>query len=229
MFKIRDVAPGGIPLFLLVSLCLAAPGCQGQVGVLDAAQWDNGGQDGPGAKLDASHKEAGSPPRDGPQKDKGSGPAPDTGKPQPVNCSAIAKQSGWTLCGSTATTCSAVFTDGAGCIKLCKAAGLSCLEVWENIDGQCKADKSKAKLSCSPASGHTSDFCVCGGKSGPCVPKTCASAMLQCGGNHPDGCGGTFSCAGSCPTGMACVQGYCGAPQPMIRRQNCAAVIQVKV
>ena len=200
-------------------LCVVVAGCAGEVTLPDAAPGDSVGGNtldiGPreaGAKQDtggAPGKDTGSPPK----KDKGSNPNNDSGKPPPLaDCSGIAKHPNWQVCGATKTTCLAKFTDSAGCLKVCKAAGMGCLEVWEDVTGKCQADKSKPKLTCVPGSGHQSDYWGCGAKPRGCVPRTCASALLHCGGNHPDGCGGTFSCSGKCPVGMACVKGYCGAP-----------------
>lgn len=85
----------------------------------------------------------------------------------PVDCSPIGEHADWTLCGSTDTTCMAVFTDGAGCAAVCAEAGLDCAEVWENTDDQCAADTGLAELSCDPDTGHQSDYCVCAGEGMP--------------------------------------------------------------
>jgi hypothetical protein len=77
----------------------------------------------------------------------------------PVDCSAI--DAAWELCDSGPDFCAAVFTDGAGCAAVCAAAGLTCSEVWEDVDGECAADMGRAKLDC--ASEHDSDYCVCTG------------------------------------------------------------------
>ena len=55
-----------------------------------------------------------------------------------VDCSGISA-AGYELCASSATSCEAVFTDGAGCDVVCAAAGLACetakenAEAWEEI------------------------------------------------------------------------------------------------
>lgn len=85
----------------------------------------------------------------------------------PVDCSALESDPGWTSCGSTTSTCTAVFDDGSGCAAVCGAAGLGCLEVWEDLPGQCAPDLTRPALACDPGTGHQSDYCVCGG---PYVP-----------------------------------------------------------
>ncbi len=78
----------------------------------------------------------------------------------PVDCSGIAS-AGWELCGSGPDFCAAVFEDGAGCETVCAAAGLGCAEVWENMEGSCAPDTTLPALTCSPGSGHQSDYCLC--------------------------------------------------------------------
>ncbi len=167
----------------------------------------------------------------------------------PGLCDPIGSHAKWALCDSGPGMCAGTFDDSAGCLAFCAAVGLACTEVWENIDGVCAADTDRPALSCSPESGHQSDWCLCGAKpacipdcsgktcgddgcggscggcagqgqclAGQCVacaPQTCASSLLECGSGHADGCGGTFSCAGACPPGLACDGGFCGtAPKP---------------
>jgi pectate lyase len=84
----------------------------------------------------------------------------------PVDCSPIAA-AGHEVCSTTETTCAAVFTDGAGCAAVCAEAGLDCMETWENADGACAPDTSLTELSCEPASGHQSDYCLCVGEGSP--------------------------------------------------------------
>ncbi|MCC6216745.1 MAG: hypothetical protein IT376_17935 [Polyangiaceae bacterium] len=90
----------------------------------------------------------------------GGGSAGAGGSPQPVDCSGISS-AGHQLCASSATTCAAVFTDGAGCDAVCAVAGLSCTSALENVEGQCAADTTRPPVPCS--AGHQSDYCVCGG------------------------------------------------------------------
>ena len=108
--------------------------------------------------------------------------------PAPVDCSAIQAREGWQLCDSTPTSCSAVFTDSAGCDTVCAAVGLECAQVFEDIDGQCQPDTQLPALTCQLASGHISDFCVCGAPSeatcgdGQCsAGETCRSCEADCG------------------------------------------------
>jgi hypothetical protein len=70
--------------------------------------------------------------------------------------------SGVDLCSSTEQNCSIVFDDSSGCVDACAAAGLDCLEVWENVEDACQADTGRTELSCEVASNHESDFCLCG-------------------------------------------------------------------
>ena len=56
-----------------------------------------------------------------------------------------------------------------------------------------------------------------------CVPKTCQSELFHCGQNFDDGCGGTFSCAGTCPPSMACQEGFCGGPPAPCTSNDCPA------
>lgn len=81
----------------------------------------------------------------------------------PVDCSGITA-AGYELCASSATTCEAVFTDGAGCTAVCAAAGLTCASARENVDGACEADTALSAVDCD--SGHDSDYCICSGPAG---------------------------------------------------------------
>ena len=177
-----------------------------------------------------------------------------TSVPAPVDCSAIAAHTDWSLCVESDDRCEAVFEDSAGCMAVCAAAGLVCEQVFEDGDA-CTADTTRPELSCDPPSGHQSDYCVCargtcvpncagkqcgddgcGGSCGPCsgtctpdgqclgcAPLTCDKAMLQCGTGHDDGCSGTFDCAGSCPSGLPCNGGQCGAGPTTCVPGNCPA------
>jgi len=88
----------------------------------------------------------------------------------PVDCSAITETEDWDLCASDATSCSAVFTDGAGCHEVCASVNLGCAEVWDNIDGECAPNTSNPELGCEVLTGHDSDYCVCSGPVGE-TPK----------------------------------------------------------
>jgi pectate lyase len=127
----------------------------------------------------------------------GAGGASQGGAGGAADCSGIAAQ-GWQLCKTGPASCEAVFKDGAGCAAVCAAAGMKCGKVFEDLTGSCAPDTSKAELSCAPASGHQSDYCVCEATSG-CVPSCAGKA---CG---DDGCGGD---CGSCGAG-SCVGGVC--------------------
>jgi len=94
-----------------------------------------------------------------------SGSAGMAGGAGPVDCSAI--DDAWELCDSGPGFCAAVFDDGAGCAAVCAAAGLTCSEVWEDMDGACAPDMTRPALGCDSASGHDSDYCVCTGTGMP--------------------------------------------------------------
>lgn len=121
-----------------------------------------------------------------------------------VDCSAIAAHAGWQLCQATATTCEAVFSDSSGCAAVCAAAGLSCAQSHEDVSGQCAADTSLPPLACA-ATGHKSDYCVCG-KASSCTPD-CSGKV--CGS---DGCGGA---CGTCAAGDGCNGGQCAPLSPV--------------
>lgn len=115
-------------------------------------------------------------------------PPADPGVAPAGACDAIAARATWSVCTSTPSECHAVYEDGAGCDRVCEAAGMRCVEARENDGDRCAAAPSGAYVPCAGA-GHASDYCVC--SSAPCVPS-CAG--VPCGGD--DGCGGT---CGECP------------------------------
>ena len=118
----------------------------------------------------------------------------------PADCAAIAATPGWQLCASGEGTCEAVFTNSAGCQAMCAAVGMTCAQVYEDLDGACAPDLDRPALGCDPPSGHKSDYCVCVSDPEGCMPS-CAGKV--CGG---DGCGG--SCGG-CEAGSTCQAGAC--------------------
>lgn len=114
-----------------------------------------------------------------------------------VNCDPITAQAEWTLCSSTTSTCEGVFEDGAGCQAFCAAVGLPCLAAYDDNEGMCTPNTELPELSCDEDTGHTSDYCVCGGE---CLP-VCDGR--ECG---TDGCGGV---CGTCGDGESCDSGSC--------------------
>ncbi len=76
----------------------------------------------------------------------------------PLDCSGIST-AGHEVCSATNEECTAVFTEGAGCVDVCAAAGLQCAGAYDNVDGQCAGDLAAAEVACN--SGHQSDYCVC--------------------------------------------------------------------
>ncbi len=166
------------------------------------------------APHDAGPRDAGAvgtEPRDGGERDGGAAvdaavrdAGPGDAGVTPVDCAAVDDDPDWTLCAQDVLTCEVLFEDGAGCPAVCAALGLECGGAYENVDGQCAADYARPALSCTEASGHGSDYCVCA--SNTCTP---ACAGRACGA---DGCGGV---CGACPSGETCVDGACeeGAPE----------------
>ncbi|MBM4372522.1 MAG: pectate lyase, partial [Deltaproteobacteria bacterium] len=83
------------------------------------------------------------------------------------------------------------------------------------VPGACAPDcggKECGDDGCGGACGFCGTGGVCEDGQCGCVPLTCLSASLHCGSGHADGCGGTFSCPGSCPPGLSCEGGWCGGP-----------------
>ena len=65
------------------------------------------------------------------------------------------------LCERGADRCAGEFVAGQGCAALCSAAGLRCVESYENIGaGDCRFDAT-APLGCAET-GNMADYCVCG-------------------------------------------------------------------
>jgi len=125
----------------------------------------------------------------------------------PLDCGALAS-AGFEVCEASAERCGTVFRAREGCAAVCASAGLVCVEGWEDVDGMCAADRSRAALGCA-ATGHASDYCVCGREAGPCTPRTCSDMPLACG-VVADGCGGNVDCsATTCAAGTTCTGGTC--------------------
>ena len=149
------------------------------------------------------------PPRtlpDGGGRDAGA--ALDAGTAAPVDCAPLSAR-GFDVCAALPDRCEVVFDDGTGCEEVCRAAGLTCQEVLENVDDACAADRTRPALACAPGTGHGSDFCVCG--RGACEPMTCGDLPMACG-EVADGCGGTIDCGDTCATGTECQSGRCQEP-----------------
>ena len=131
-----------------------------------------------GAPVDQGSKDTGPSPDLG-AADQGS--APDLG-PAPVDCSQVQAQPNWTLCDQRPDTCEVKFTDGAGCQQVCAQLGLMCAQVYEDVDGACAPDTARPALGCAPASGHTSDYCVCTA-TGVC--EDCPTEPVEDCGSYP--------------------------------------------
>ncbi len=76
----------------------------------------------------------------------------------PVDCGPLTA-AGFEVCDSDASYCGVVFTDGAGCSRVCSAAGLQCANAYENAEDECAADLTRSAIDCD--SGHDSDYCRC--------------------------------------------------------------------
>jgi pectate lyase C len=127
-----------------------------------------------------------------------------------VNCDGI-EDAGFELCSATTDTCTAVFTNGAGCTTVCAAAGLTCASANEDVQGECAADTSRPAVACD--SGHSSDYCVCrrtgggGSGSGGSSGATGGTAGSSTGGTST---GGTST--GGTSTGGTSTGGTAGTP-----------------
>jgi len=104
---------------------------------------------------------------------------PDTATSPAVDCSPISAHDDWQLCSADADTCTAVFTDGAGCHELCHSVQLGCAEVWDNIDGECAPNADNPALGCDVLTGHDSDYCVCSGPVGEVPEPTSDTAPYE--------------------------------------------------
>ena len=125
----------------------------------------------------------------------------------PLDCADIDAHPDWQVCSTAPNRCTAVFTDGAGCTAVCRAAGMRCVESFEDVSGACAPDQSRPALGC--ADGHMSDYCVC--HRGVCVPD-CEDRA--CGA---DGCGGV---CGACADDTICRNGVCVSPPDVLCRPD---------
>ena len=76
-------------------------------------------------------------------------------------CQPIADDPGFTLCERSADRCAGEFLSMQQCAAFCAAAGLSCVESYENVGaGECMFDP-RLPLECADR-GHMADYCVCG-------------------------------------------------------------------
>jgi hypothetical protein len=89
------------------------------------------------------------------QPDGGAGGAPSAD----VDCSGIDQNAGYELCEVSPDHCAGVFTNGAGCVAFCAAAGLQCVARYGGEPG---CQQEATQLGCSDQNGHQSDWCVCG-------------------------------------------------------------------
>ena len=73
-------------------------------------------------------------------------------------CTGIAANPSFELCETTATRCAGLFTNGAGCLSFCAAAGLRCAA---HYGGEPGCQKESSSFGCSEDTGHQSDWCEC--------------------------------------------------------------------
>ncbi|MBW1808454.1 MAG: hypothetical protein JRJ87_09700 [Deltaproteobacteria bacterium] len=78
---------------------------------------------------------------------------------EPVDCSGIQANPAFELCDSGPDHCAGVFTNGAGCIAYCAAAGLVCTA---RFGGEPNCQKETITIPCGENNGHMSDWCECG-------------------------------------------------------------------
>ena len=93
--------------------------------------------------------------------DGGTGGAGGTGGGSAGRCDGIRANPAWEVCEETDTTCGGVFTDGAGCVAYCAAAGMTCTARYGGEPGCLK--EAQSELDCSANNGHASDWCECAG------------------------------------------------------------------
>jgi hypothetical protein len=96
----------------------------------------------------------------------------DAGEPPPPGpCDGIRAQAAFEVCAETPTTCAGVFTNGAGCVAYCAAAGMTCRARFGGEPG-CMQEPN-APLDCAADNGHASDWCEC--EAPPAPPHTPAA------------------------------------------------------
>jgi hypothetical protein len=88
----------------------------------------------------------------------GNQPAPDAGVPTGP-CGGIRANSNYEVCVEQPGVCHGVFTNGAGCVAFCAAAGMVCTARFGGEPG-CQKEPQNV-LGCSDNNGHQSDWCEC--------------------------------------------------------------------
>lgn len=116
------------------------------------------GQAGSGPSASGGNAGSGSAGSGGTQ-DAGANPNP----PKPVDCSGIKAKPGFELCGSGLDYCDGVFTNGAGCVAFCAAAGLKCASRYGG-SANCGGPELNNPLACEAYTGNQSDWCHCQGE-----------------------------------------------------------------
>jgi hypothetical protein len=86
-------------------------------------------------------------------------PAP----PEPSPCDGLA-DAGFEICGSGPGICEGVYTGGEGCIALCTAVGMTCIERYGGEPGCLQEADS---IPCDEVNDHASNYCVCQGEPEP--------------------------------------------------------------
>jgi hypothetical protein len=116
--------------------------------------------------------------------------------PEPGRCDGIRAVPAYEVCDETDTTCKGVFTDGAGCVAYCAAAGMDCVASYGGEPG-CMME-ANTPLPCDPPSGHASDWCECAGRP---LPGTGGAGGAGGGGGATTGAGGMAGTGGWAPGG----------------------------
>lgn len=88
--------------------------------------------------------------------------------PPPGPCDGIRNTAGFEVCAETPTTCAGVFSNGAGCVAYCAAAGMNCRARFGGEPG-CMQEPN-APLDCAADNGHASDWCECEAPPAPPPP-----------------------------------------------------------
>lgn len=139
----------------------------------------------------------------------GAGGTGGTGGGSGARCDGIRANPAWEVCEESDTTCGGVFTDGAGCVAYCAAAGMTCTARFGGEPGCLKEPQSE--LDCAADNGHASDWCEC---AGPAIEPDAGSGGSPAGGAGgvagQGAAAGAWSDAGSSATGGSATGGSAG-------------------
>lgn len=99
--------------------------------------------------------------------------------PEPSPCDGLA-EAGFEVCGSSPGICEGVYTGGEGCIALCAAVGMTCIERYGGEPG-CMVEPGD--IPCDEVNDHASNYCVCQGEP---MPETTSSGGDDGGSDGAD-------------------------------------------